>query len=83
MSKELKAVQKTVTSKEVAVTQFFNQCPKLQLTQGIGNALKGEAGFIQVDKLQALALINTLAAFVGNMSEEQYLESLHSLNEAV
>lgn len=69
MSQELKAIKANIRSKSpaIAVTQFCgpNSQSKLQLTQGIGNALKGEAGFIQLNKAQALELINSLAHFVA------------------
>ena len=62
MSQELNEIQSTASTKAVGVTRFFNKCPKLQLTQGIGS--QHEAGFIQVDREQAAALIATLANFL-------------------
>jgi len=65
MSTELKAVKATINSPAISVTRFAAQGgAKLQLTQGIGNALKGEAGFIQVNQAQAQALILSLARFL-------------------
>jgi len=62
MSTELNEIKSTSSSKTVSVTRFFNQVPKLQLTQGIGS--QTEAGFIQVDREQAVSLIATLAEFL-------------------
>ncbi len=62
MSTELNEIQSTASTKAVSVTRFFNKCPKLQLTQGIGS--QHEAGFIQVDREQAAELIATLANFL-------------------
>ena len=65
MATELKAIQETAFTPAVCVTRFFNKCPKLQLTQGIGAATKGEAGFITVDRQQAIDLIAALANFIA------------------
>lgn len=81
MSTELKAVEATKHSESISVTRFAaHGGAKLQLTQGIGCAMKGETGFIHVNAEQALELIATLAQFVSGKTallEEQYLESLH------
>ena len=77
MSTELKAIKESTVA-ALSVTRFAGKGgAHLQLTQGVGSALKGEAGFVQVSKEQAVELIATLAQFVGGMSEEQFLESLH------
>jgi len=77
MSTELKAVQASTTP-AISVTRFAGKGgAHLQLTQGTGSALKGECGFVQLSKEQAVEMITTLAKFVGGMSEEQFLESLH------
>ena len=66
MSQELKAVRASINSPAISVTRFAAKGgQKLQLTQGIGNALKGEAGFIQVNQQQAEALIISLAKFLN------------------
>jgi hypothetical protein len=66
MSTELKAIKATRTSPAISVTRFAAQGgAKLQLTQGIGNALKGEAGFIAVNQKQAEALMISLAKFLN------------------
>ena len=62
MAQELKEIQETASTKSLGVTRFFNKVPKLQLTQGVGS--QHEAGFVQVDREQAAALIAALANFL-------------------
>ena len=62
MSTELNEVKGTESTKALSVTRFFNKVPKLQFTQGIGS--QHVAGFVQVDREQAAAMIVRLAEFL-------------------
>ena len=62
MSYELKAIPNTARLDGISVTRFFAGVPAIQFTQGMGGHDK--AGFIQIDREQAVTMIARLAEFL-------------------